>query len=264
MSAKEPGLIKFAGVCCVYDDDLWLPYMLESVLSEVSALYVLISERPWNGNPTDNSATWRVLRESTDPAGKLKIVPGTWADETQQRRAAYEIVAREEYDYCLIVDADEIYDPPVLRRMQQTAVEHPEIGCWYMTCLTYWKSYRFRIDPPESYKPPVFLKVGQCSLGDRRWATAASRAAIPPQIGVCHHMSYARTNEQLRRKITTFSHAQELVPDWYEKVWLRWDGEPGLENLHPVTPPVYRRAVAVAREQLPPVLQKLWDREAGK
>lgn len=251
------GYIRFAGVCVVYDDDRWLRPMLESVLGEVSVLFVLVSDVPWNGEPADNSATLRVIEEFPDPQKKIKLVNGHWASETEQRKAGYDLCAQAQVDYCFMVDADELYDPIVLRRMQKLAVDNPHVGCWYMTCFTYWKSFRYRIDPPEGYRPPVFLKVGECTLGERRWASAPVCANIPLTVGVCHHMSYARTDDELKKKITTFSHADEVVGSWYENVWQRWDKDPALENLHPVYPEVYKRAIPQPYEALPPVLQKL-------
>jgi hypothetical protein len=72
---------------------------------------------------------------------------------------------------------------------------------------------------------------------------------------MCHHMSYARSDDALLRKITSFSHADEIVPGWYERVWLAWDARPELEELHPTHPPAYRRAVRQPLEKLPPALR---------
>ena len=58
----------------------------------------------------------------------------------------------------------------------------------------------------------------------------AREAIIPIESAAIHHMSYARTDEQIRRKITTFSHAHQVVPGWFENVWKRWDDNPALEK----------------------------------
>jgi len=248
---------RFAGVCCVYDDERWLPFMIESVYSEVGALFFLVGDAPWNGAATTNLETLKVIESFPDPERKIHVIRGGWSSETEQRTVGLEIVRQAGFDYCFVVDADEIYDPLVLRKMMGAAVTKPQVGCFYMTCLTYWKSHRHRIDPPEHYKPPVFLRTGLGQFVERRHATAQFVAVIPPSFGVCHHMSYARTNDELLRKIRSFSHAHEVRADWYERVWLAWDENPQMENIHPVYPDAYKRAVPVTKEQLPPVLRRL-------
>jgi len=248
----------FAAVCCVYDDERWLPFMIESIYSEVGAIYFLVGDEPWNGSPTSNVRTLQAIAAYPDPERKIQIVRGGWSSETEQRVAGLELVREAGFAYCFVVDADEIYDPFFLRRMMSAAASKPQVGCFYMTWFTYWKSEKYRIDPPEHYKPPVFLR---CDLGqfvERRHATAPVVAVIPPALGICHHMSYARTNEELQKKLASFSHAHEILPNWYENVWLAWDKNPELENLHPIYPESYKRAIPVTRESLPPVLRSLF------
>jgi len=191
---------------------------------------------------------------------KIHVVRGGWDSETEQRAVGLEIVRQAGFELCFVVDADEIYDGPVLRAMIGLALTKPQVGCFLMTCLTYWKTHKFRIDPPEFYKPPIFVRCGSDAehngrFIERRHATAKLVATIPPNFGVCHHLSYARTNEELRKKLLSFSHAHEVRPNWYEEVWLAWDNNHALENLHPVYPEAYKRAIPVAEEQLPAVLR---------
>ncbi len=44
--------------------------------------------------------------------------------------------------------------------MKELVAGHPEIDCWHVTLTTYWKSYRYRIEPPEPLTPAAFVKVG--------------------------------------------------------------------------------------------------------
>jgi glycosyltransferase involved in cell wall biosynthesis len=246
----------FAGLCCVYDDPTWLAQMIESVYENVGAIFFLIGDRPWNGAPSDNTRTVQIIRSFPDPERKLKLVTGSWTNETDQRNAGLALIAEAGYPFCFIVDADELYDPVELTRMQTVASTRPDIGCWYMSWWTYWKSERFRIDPPEGYTPSVFVRCQLGTFRENRHVAAALHAQLPPQVGMCHHMSYARSNEEILRKITTFSHSHEIRPGWYEEVWLAWDKNPQMQNIHPCYPDAYRRAVPQPVERLPPVLRK--------
>lgn len=254
---KKSEIATFGAVCVVYNDDRWLPYVLASIYPACSKIYFLVGDRPWNGNRSDNSATLTCIQQFEDPERKMECIQGNWQSETLQRNAGLEMVRAEGLDYCFIVDADEIYDTEKLLAMMRYATAHPDVDCWHMTCLTYWKSERFRIDPPERFKPPVFVRTDGPQFSHYRLVKASKPALIPDAVGVCHHMSYARSDDEIRRKIETFSHADELQPDWYERVWLAWNEHPNMLNIHPTHPSAYLRAIPQPVEELPPVLQEL-------
>lgn len=50
-------------------------------------------------------------------------------------------------------------------------------------------------------------------------------------------------DEQIHRKLSMFSHAHQILPGWFERVWKAWDANPTMEDLHPVNPPQFKRAV---------------------
>lgn len=245
----------FGGVCCVYDDPTWLAEMIRSTYDNVAVLLFLVGEKPWNGSATDNRETIRIIENTPDPAGKLKLIRGQWTSETEQRNAGLLLLQNLGIPYCFTVDADEIYDPLELESMQRLVLTKPEVGAWYMSWWTYWKSERYRIDPPEEFQPLVFLRIGRGKFAEHRAVVAHGHEAIPSSVGMCHHMSYARSDEEIARKISTFSHAHEIRPGWFEDIWLRWDSNHALENLHPVYPHAYRRAVEQPQSALPPVLR---------
>jgi len=247
---------EFAAVYCVHDDTAWLAESVESIYDCCGAIYFLVSDRPWNGEPADSSGTIEFIRSLPDPAGKLRVVKGSWSTEAEQRNAGLDILKNEGYDYCLVIDADEVYDPTDLHRMMRLAKKHPEIACWHAVMDTYWKSWRYRIDPREPLKPAIFVKVGTARFTANRNVGDCPRGLITPEIGYCHHLSYARNDEQILRKIATFSHADEIRDGWFQTIWKRWDSNHSLTNLHPTHPPAYRRAIEQPYWALPPVLRK--------
>jgi GT2 family glycosyltransferase/tetratricopeptide (TPR) repeat protein/predicted SAM-dependent methyltransferase len=249
-------LREFAAVYCVHDDTAWLAESVESIYNCCGAIYFLVSDRPWNGEPADSSGTVEFIRSIPDPENKLRVVKGTWDTEAEQRNAGLDILKNEGYDYCLIIDADEVYDPTDLNRMMRLVKKHPEIDCWHVVMDTYWKSWRYRIDPREPLKPVVFIKVGAVRFTANRNVGNCARGLIAPEVGYCHHLSYARNDEQILRKIATFSHADEIREGWFQNVWKRWDSDHSLANLHPTHPPAYRRAIEQPYWALPPVLRK--------
>ena len=53
---------------------------------------------------------------------------------------------------------------------------------------------------------------------------------LSPEHGVLHHLSYAGPDERIRRKIATWGHHHEVLPGWYERVWLGWDSDKLMRN----------------------------------
>jgi GT2 family glycosyltransferase/glycosyltransferase involved in cell wall biosynthesis len=250
---------QFAAVCCIYDDDSWLAAAVESVYDACDSIWFLVGERPWNGAPTDQTALVDRLRALPDPANKIRIVRGQWPDEASQRNEGLRLISKAGADYCFVLDADEIYDPEQLRRAMALVRENPQVDCWRASCFTYWKSYRYRVDPPEAITATVFVRTGTGRFVENRTYQAARHANLALDTLVFHHMSYARSDEQILRKITTFGHARDVVPGWYENVWRRWDTDRSLENLNPCWPGAYRRIVEQPYAALPPALRRIWN-----
>ena len=70
-------------------------------------------------------------------------------------------------------------------------------------------------------------------------------------------MSYALSDDELLRKLQTFSHSHEIQNAWFDRIWKAWDWDKNLENLHPVYPSNYRRAIEQDKDKLPQVLRGL-------
>jgi glycosyltransferase involved in cell wall biosynthesis len=186
-------------------------------------------------------------------------VRGRWPNEAAQRNEGLKLVADAGIDYCVVVDADEIYDESQLNAAMTIVRQNPQIDCWRLTCLTYWKSYRYRVDPPELMTAPVFVRPGTGRFVDNRLYDCERHYSLPADTIVFHHMSYARTDAQVLRKITTFGHARDVVPGWFEQVWQRWDSDHSLENLNPCWPAAYRRIIEQPYDALPKALRRLCD-----
>jgi GT2 family glycosyltransferase len=245
----------FAAVCVVYEDDSWLPQTVESVYDLCDSIWFFVNDRPWFGEPTDQQPMIARLRSLPDPAGKFRLVEGHWADEIEPRNEALARLADAGIDYCFVLDADEIWDPVVLATAMNAARQNPQIGLWRAGCYTYWKSARYRVEPPEPYRAVVFLRVGAGRFTYSRDGVARSQAAFPIEEVAFHHMSYARSDEVIRRKIATCTHKFDVVPGWFDNVWSKWDKDRSLRNVHPCWPDAYRGIVEQPVEALPPVLR---------
>jgi hypothetical protein len=251
-------------LCCLYDDLTWLEPSIASVYAECDRIYFVINDKPWSGPPRNLEPTLAAVAGLDDPDGKIRVIRGDWPIEHVQRNAGLDAMAADGMTYCFVHDCDEIFDPADLRAMKATVFASPEIDRWDMRWFTYWKSARFRIDPPEAYEPMAFVRIGAGRFSWIRRVDTPSRRLIDPEIGMCHHMSYARSNAAVHRKISSFSHAHEIVPGWFNNVWLAWDLDPTMTNLHPVHPAAYARAIEQPLSELPPVLRDRFLRKGNQ
>jgi hypothetical protein len=259
--AERQRMARFAAVVCVYDDDSWLAPAIESVYDACEWIWFLVGETPWNGEASDQSGVVDRIRALADPGRKIRIVRGRWPDEASQRNEGLRLVAEAGGDYCFVIDADEIYDTAQLQAAMRIVRENPQVDCWYLSCFTYWKSWRYRVDPPEPTPLVVFVRIGTGRFVDNRNCQSERQAVLPGETVMLHHMSYARSDAQILRKITTFGHARDVVPGWYQNVWRKWDEDHSLQNLNPCWPAAYRRIIEQTYDALPPVVQRMWDGE---
>ena len=248
----------FAAICMVYDDPEWLELVLRTIYPLVGSIFLLVASRPWFGERTDNSSTLEIIKHLPDPDNKIRLVRRDWLNQVDARNDGMDLVKSAGYRYGFVVDADEVYEPEVLQRMMKHALEKPEIDCWHMRWFTYWKSVYYRIMPAEAYAPPVFLKAnGSARFSEYRNVDATTHELIPPEVGICHHLSYARSDEDILRKIKSFGHAPQVKPDWFKNVWKAWDNNHELRNLHPTNPEQYDHTIAQNINALPTPLKQL-------
>lgn len=244
-----------AALYCVYNDDIWLNYSYSSIYGSVDAIYFFVSDKPWMGPVLDITEVVNTINALPDPDNKKRLVMGNWDIEIEQRNASLAHAIIDGFDIALIIDADELYEPEEFRRMLSFVKQRPEVDVWHMFWWTYWKNPGFRIEPIEPYHPPVFTRLGRSGFVETRNLMGAKHDLIPPQVGMCHHMSYARNDDLIRRKINAFSHARQIPADWYDRVWKGWDENPKLKNLHPVIPSQYGCAIAQPNNLLPSFLR---------
>ena len=245
-----------AAVYCLYDEPRWLRHSLQSVYAACDRIFCLVNDRPWFGEAFDNSETLRQLAACPDPDRKITVIRGRWPDEASHRNAGLDLLQAERFDYGLAINGDEIYDAAQLQTMLGYVAAKRYRRAWQAQRVTYWKSGRFRIDPHEDYKPVVCVQVGGARFRQGRLSDATDVEPIPPQIAICHHLDYVRTDAEMRRKISAGRRPEAVFPGWFEKVWLTWDRDQRIENLHPAHPAAFRRAVPHDPSACPDALRK--------
>jgi len=232
--------MRLCAAICVHTDNQFLEATLKS-LKQVPK-FVFVSSLDWQGDNHDVSHT-----EQIAVSLGATIVKGEWSDETSHRRAAYRYLRDVGWNYCITIDSDEIIEPSLLDKL--TAIAEAKVADRvHVEWDTYWKSPEFVIRPREPFKPCALINLETVSHVHIREFVGGTPLLLNAEHGIIHHLSYAGGDERIWKKITTWSHRDEIIPDWWNSVWKAFDRNPLLRNLHPTHPGAYQ----FAEHKLPP------------
>jgi len=220
--------LKLGAAIPVLNEWRFMPAVLGQVLKVVDRCVIMRPSRSQSGAPV-------TLSEVPDLDPCVDVLEGNWHSESETRNAGMEYL--DDCDYVIMIDSDEILldDDLLTLRDLCTGRSHPVIS---VRLYTYWKTPDYVIDPPEGGTIKMVLRKDVRMFGVRE-----VRAPVHESNVYCHHLSYVRTDDEVREKIRLSGHSGEIRSDWYESVWKEWDRNPNLQNLHPVHPTAYRRAV---------------------
>jgi GT2 family glycosyltransferase/tetratricopeptide (TPR) repeat protein len=211
-------------------------------------VYAFVSRTAWNGEP----GNWERCADIAREAG-AEVIVGEWPDEDMHRRAAHAHMLGLGHKVVFTPDGDEVVEPELLKSLIALAKARVAERV-YVHMDTYWKSAEYVIRPREKLTPIILVDLSQTShLHIRDFASGRS-LVLGPEHGVLHHLSYAGPDERIQKKIRSWGHRHEVVDGWYERVWLRWDNDRLMRDLHPTHPPAYG---FVERIRVPAVLSEL-------
>lgn len=232
--------MRLACVTVAYcEQRLILPF-IQHMQDRVEEIVVLNSTKPWSGVEAEHDNTAAIARSLG-----ATVFEEYWPTEEEQRNTGQDYCM--DYDWVIVLDPDEFITDEewdkLVRFLETATLDAYVTGAQH----TLWKR-GFIIDPPEDYKQIIAVRPS-VRFTDKR-CVDTSWAPAPVELW---HASWARSDAECWRKITSYAHAHEFDPvRWFGDVWLDWT--PDMENLHPLSPPALKRALRVT---LPPELEKL-------
>ena len=234
---------------CVYNACDFLPESVQRIYPVVDRVVFLVNFSPWFGEPFSAiQGTLKMILDIPDPGKKFGILAGHWKDEAEQRNAGLSILRENGIDWCLIVDDDELYNPGELERVKYMLENNSEHAAYLIYHQIYWKDRETIIEGIFGSFPTIASTNGTVNFNENRMIKVNSGHtwfSLSPESILCHHMSYVRSDIEMKRKIESFSHADEVVPDWYERVWLG-----GVTvDLHPSAGPRFKRALRASESK---------------
>lgn len=235
--------VRIGVAICVHDDDWFLPDCIRSFES-AGPVHVFVSKLPWHG-PEGN---WERAAQKASVSG-AEVILGEWPTEILHRQGALHWMIDHGFSHAFIPDSDEIIEEGLLQSLCSAASIHLAQR-FYVEMDTYWKEPDTIIRPRESLRPLLLFELDEVWPDDQhkfsgRLYGGGKGLVFQADHGILHHLSYVGPDERIKRKISTWSHHDEVVPNWWENVWLGWNQNPLLRNLHPTHPPVYSFAEQV-------------------
>jgi len=216
-------------VCTVaYNEAEWIRACVEQFQPYGLRHVVLVSAIPWFGRSLRDDGTAKIAAD----AG-AEVYVQHWASEAEQRN--WGLARLYDFDFVLIVDADELYTRSGLDRLI-TELQSTDGACFRAAEMrTYWKTREYVCFPYEGWDAPVIAadpkRVKFC-MQRQLQPIAENRRLKPPVLPVTlHHMSWVKSDEKVLEKIQTFSHAEHIRPGWFENVWQKWT--PQLDDIAP-------------------------------
>lgn len=227
-------------VTLAYHEPRFITPFLKHIPDWIEEKLVLISTVPWQGLPEkiiDHTAKLAEL------AGGY-VVQHDWPTEHAQRNAGQDWFY--DMDWIIILDPDEFLDRQGWDNLREFLEHEADTSAFVCRSqYTYWK-HGGVISPPEEYKQIIAVRPSVRFVDKRVVNTNWGYAPVD-----LHHFSWARTNQEVIKKISHYSHAHEIDAEkWYKEVWLA----DKRENVHPLTPEALKKVIEA---NLPKELEEL-------
>ncbi len=203
----------------------------------IDKLIVTCSTKPWEGNlEPDNAAQ---LARTTF----AEVYEGEWQTEAEQRNFMAEKL--EDMDWVLIAPPDRFFTKETLANIR-FFLETAEVRPYAMHTLDYWKNLDLVILPFTALNLAVYpphnihgtpFRFTYANYSDQ---AGTNNPLIPG--ATAHHISWVKTDDEVKSKIASYTHAREILPNWYQEKWMDW--KYNTTDFAPVTPHDFKQAVS--------------------
>lgn len=192
---------------------------------------VLIPYKAWNGPYVSGFDNTGVLAIDSGAS----VIYGDWKSTSDQLN--YGLTQFKDYDWVIICDADERYTQYGLQRFfdffPYIEADVIKTNDW----IVYWKTADYELLPHQTDYPTIAVKPHVKFVNIRDTGLDYNYIDVP-----MYHFSYYRTDEEMLKKISAFEASKQFnIQKWYENIWLKWT--PEMENLHPVNPNQFKKAI---------------------
>lgn len=227
------------------NDDLVLRWVA-NVYPHVETIYLVYPEAPWDYNPAVSSD--ESYRNTADPtlvqksryADKIRFVLGQWPSDEAQRNHVVDLARREGHDYLIVQDIDEFYRPEEMQKNLSGIIANPDFCLYKNPWNIFWKNVSYVLEfretvlnhnaqcrfiarnTPTSFSTSFALNLRRKARFFRSRAVACDEDDIFLLPGLCCHLSWVKSDADVRLKLDTWTHSAEVWPRWFHVKWLNW------------------------------------------
>lgn len=238
---ERPKQSKLAVCVLAHDDCEWLAPAVRST-SAFGDVFVFVNGRPWSGEPRDTSET-----KSVAASLGAQVAEGNWLNEDDHRQKAHLHLRSLGYTHALVADSDEVFEERLIKALKDIALASLADRV-HVEWDTYWCTPEHVVRPREPFTPCVLVDLFKAFPVHLRNFGGGRPLMLDSSHGIVHHLSYAGSDERIRRKVTGWSHKDDVVPGWWQDKWEGWKRDPSVRDLHPTHPANY---AFVERVRLP-------------
>lgn len=238
---------RFAAHILMFNVEPFILRAIDNCAPYVEKIYIAYSKKPWIYNTQARESftnpTKLDLLEQSPWRSKLEIIQGDWEREEDQRNACVRQAQKDGIDFLIIHDADEFYTESDYISNIKTIDANCEYEGFRTPWCSFWKNISWIIENQGS----SVVGYPQFAINCRKnvhFTGARNYSAKNEYMldGLCHHLSFVLTDQDLLMKLSTWGHSHEVdIQQWYVNKWKNW--HPGEKNIHPVTPTAWVRAV---------------------
>lgn len=229
--------MKVALVTIAFNEQRFIKPFLQHIPDWVDEIFVLVSTKPWHGEDEPQDKTAQIAREMG-----ATVIENYWYTEAEQRNTGQALCA--DFDWVIILDPDEFLDNIGWQKLELSCEFNRDEAYTVSNQRVFYKDKE--VYPHNDYKQIIQVKPHVRFTFARN--VDCYFESLPIEL---FHFSWARTDEEVWRKISHYTHAKDMnIEKWYKEVWLGNQ----TTNLHPNTPSTLK---ALIPAKLPPELERL-------
>ena len=186
---------------------------------EVVKKLVLISERPWNGSVEPRDRTAELARQMG-----ATVIIGDWKTEEDQRN--FGLKEMMDCEFVFTLDPDEFLTKRDREKLIAAMLLPKVMGNGHDATpsvyraekmVTFWKDIYHVFSPADEHQPVIAVDPGRVRFTEHRNAHVHQQPIIDV---ILWHLSWVRTDDEVKRKIESYSHAKAIPSWWFKDVWL--------------------------------------------
>lgn len=241
-----------------YNQEDYIGYCLSDICSEVDDIVVALPTCPFSAyNPIAREefraldSTKEIVHRVAAESRNIRITVGEWEREETMRDHCLDLALGLACDVCLIIDADEFYPAGILAQIRRYILHNGRCGdVFWARHINCFKRFDYVVDAPKLRLPVAVIPNQKTRFVEGR-VPYGPRRDLPDNL-FYWHVGYVLSDVRMWEKLRTFSHAHEVVENWYEEKWLNWT--PLSTNLCRRQPERWPRTKRCDRGALPTIL----------